>query len=68
MNKFKSYQVVLHDFQKHAKTMKVRTCVSPSAACRVATYLDNMKGAPTRYVATSAYELDVNDLPIFKTY
>ena len=65
MTRFKNYQVVLHDFQKHAKIMKVRTCVSPAAACRVATYLDNMKGSPTRYVATSAYELDAKGVPIF---
>ena len=65
MTRFKNYQVVLHDFQKHAKIMKVRTCVSPSAACRVATYLDNMKGSSTRYVATSAYELDAKGIPIF---
>lgn len=65
MNKFKNYQVVLHDFQKHAKVMKVRTCVSPAAACRVANYLDKMKDAPVLFRATSAYELDAQGLPIF---
>ena len=68
MKQFKHYQVTLHDRQKRTKIMKVRTCVSKSAALTVANYLDKMKDAPYRYWASMAYELDANGLPIFNTY
>ena len=65
MKQFKNYQVTLHDRQKHAKIMKVRTCVSKSAALTVANYLDKMNGASNPYWASMAYELDAKGLPIF---
>jgi hypothetical protein len=45
--------------------MKVRTCVSKSAALAVANCLDKMKDSPNRYWASMAYELDAKGLPIF---
>jgi hypothetical protein len=66
MNRFKNYQVTLHDTFKHSKIMKVRTCVSPAAACNVADYLDRMKGTSNPFRASMAYELDANNKPIYK--
>ena len=67
MNKFKNYQVTLHDCFKRSKIMKVRTCISPAAACKVADYLDKMNGSTNPFRGSMAYELDANDRPIYNT-
>ena len=65
MKRFKDYLVTLHDPHKRAKQMKVRKCVSPGAACRVATLLERMRDNQG-FRGTMAYLLDSNDKPIYQ--
>ena len=65
MRKFHDYQVTLHDTTKRSKVMKVKRCVSPSAACRVATYMERINNSLSSFRATMAYQLDADGRPIY---
>ena len=63
--RFNDYQVTLHDTSKRTKIRKVRSCVSKSAACHVATYLERMEQSHSTFRGTMAYLLDADDQRIY---
>lgn len=65
MSKFNNYLVVLHDHQKHNKSVTIRTCVSGSGAMKVANYLEKIKVFHSNYRATNVYKLDEKGSPIW---
>ena len=65
MKRFNHYMVVLHDRQKRSINKTVRTCRSASGAMRVANYLEKIKVFHSTYRATTAYQLDADNQPIW---
>ena len=67
MKPFHNYQVTLHSPSKKSKVLKVRTCVSPQAAIKVAEYLVKLsrQGGEEPYRGTMVYELDADDRVIW---
>ena len=66
MKQFKDYLVILHNFQKRQKQMRITKAVSEQAAVRVANIKERMYGVHyDRYNATMCYQLDAQGNPIW---